>query len=394
MLNLKMSASLVFIMLNVSSCQSTGQLTRIDKDKKRFELQSQDDIRSAMHPDKDSSTLGLMEKLLQQAESDPRDLTSRINLAQAYLATQQLEKSEQRCREALRIDLKNELAKKVLAQIYYRRNNLEMAKIILNSLESSQQKDSQTLNLQGMIALRENQPEYALFNFQEALKINPSDVSVRMNLGVLYVQFRQLGLAAVEFERVLKVMPEHPDANLHLAIIEANRGKLDRAEELNKNVLKKSKNNAIATFNLAVIEHRRKDFEKSLGYLKAYLDTEYAKKKNNQEVFALIDKIRNEQEATTGKRVSDDEILKLAAKKPLPQPKDKAQEFYEPAQTVEKNPSVQATDNSRQKADLPAKEDDEITANANPPTVAPQKPTKKTYRSDEEEIQDLEKQLK
>ncbi len=389
-----MSAFVFLGFISSFGCQSTGQLTRVDKDKRRFEVQSQDDIRSAMHPESDASTLSLIEKLSKNAENDPRDLSSRINLAQALLATHQLEKAEQRCREALRIDLKNDLAKKVLAQIYYRRNNLEMAKIILNGIEASQQKDSQVFNLQGMIALRQNQPEFALFNFQEALKLNPSDVAVRMNLGVLYVQFRQLGLAAVEFERVLKVMPEHLDANLHLAIIEANRGKLDKAEELNKNVLKSAKNNAIAIFNLAIIEQRRKNFDKSLEYLKSYLDTEYAKKKNNQEVFALIDKIRNEQEALTGKRVSDDEILKLAAKKPLPQAKDKNQEFYEPAVTSEKPTAVQAKDNSRQKPEMPAPEEDELTATKAPAAAAQPKPQKKTYGSDEEEIQDLEKQLK
>ncbi len=381
--------------LVLTSCSTTGQMTRVDKDKRRFELQSQDDIRSAMHPESDRTTVNLIEKLQKKTESDPRDLTSRINLAQAFLAVGQLDKAESRCREALRIDLKNETAKKILAQIYYRRNNLEMAKIILASLDPNQPKDSQVFNLQGMIALRQNQPEFALFNFQEALKINPSDVAVRMNLGVLYVQFRQLGLAAVEFERVLKVMPEHPDANLHLAIIEANRGKLDRAEELNKLVLKGAQKNPIAIYNLAVIEQRRKNYDKSLDYLKNYLDTEYAKKKNNQEVFALIDKIRNEQEALTGKHVSDDEILKLAAKKPIPQAKDKTQEFYEPESATEKTTPAQAKDSSRMKPEMPQPEEDEIQApKAAAPAPAPAKVKKKSYGSDEEEIQDLEKQLK
>src|SRR5690606_592648 len=73
-------------------------------------------------------------------------------------------------------------------------------------------------------------------------------------------------------------------------------------------------NNPIAVYNLAVVEEKRKNYDKSLDYLKTYLDSDYAKKKNNQEVFALIDKIRLEKEALTGERVSDKEIMSLAAK--------------------------------------------------------------------------------
>ncbi len=409
---LTMTLALAFTGLGVvQGCSTTGQVARVDKEKRRFELQSQDDTKSAMIMSDEATTKTMVEKFEARIKANPRDLNALINLAQTELAIGRYEKAEAVCRDALRIDLKNEMAKKLLAQIYYRRGNLEMAKIILNGIDAANSKDSQILNLLGMIALRQNQPDFALHSFNEALKNNPSDISVRMNLGVLYVHYRQLGLAAVEFERVLKVMPEHPDANLHLAIIESNRGNLDRAEDLNKKVLSNVKSNPVAIYNLAVLEHRRKKFDKSLDYLKTYLDTEFAKKKNNQEVFAMIDRIRNEKEALTGEKVSDDEIMKLAAKKGTGNSGGGDQEFVEadprqqsnsgksttpknaPAsQTVETNAAEKAPNTEKPKASEPtARTPEKIEA----PKKVEAKPDKKTkkYRNDDEEIEDLEKQL-
>jgi len=396
-------------------CSTTGQVARIDKEKRKFELQSQDDTKSAMKTNEEGTTQTLVMKLEKRLQTNPRDLNAHVNLSQTYLAMGRYDNSEKSCRDALRIDPRSEIARKILAQIYYRRGNLEMANIILNGLDAIHSKDSQILNLLGMIALRQNKPEFALQAFQEALKNNPSDIAVRMNLGVLYVHYRQLGLAAVEFERILKVMPQHPDANLHMAIIESNRGNLDRAEDLYKTVLGISKNNPVAIFNLAVVEERRKNFDKAIDYLKRYLDTDFAKKKNNQEVFALIEKVRSEKEAATGKRVSDDDIMKLAAKAKAgaagATAGSKDKEF------VDADPRIQEADNSPRAAPSQAEVQAQPSApapsqaaiNTDGTTTAPaakavkapaaQPPKadtkkKKSYRSDEEEIDDLEKQLK
>ncbi len=382
------------------ACRTTGQVARIDKERRKFELQSQDDTKSAMQTNEEGTTKTLVLKLEKRIEANPRDLNAQINLAQTHLAMGKYDRAEKSCRDALRVDPRSETARKILAQIYYRRGNLEMANIILNGLDAINSKDSQILNLLGMIALRQNRPEFALQAFQESLKNNPSDIAVRMNLGVLYVHYRQLGLAAVEFERILKVMPEHPDANLHMAIIESNRGNLERAEDLYQKVLGIARNNPVAVYNLAVVEERRKNYDKSIAYLKRYLDSDFAKNKNNQEVFALIEKVRSEKEATTGKRVSDDDIMKLAAKsKPGvngPNSTNKDKEF------VDADPRIQEAD---QASPAPAahKEPAPPAVKGTPVTVdkpAAEKPAakvekkKKSYRNDEDEINDLEKQLK
>lgn len=411
MLNLQKSLALALVLgaaWLAQACKTTGQVARVDKEKRRFELQSQDDTKSAMLTNDDATTRSLIEKFEKRLQANPRDLSALINLAQTELAVGRYDKAEASCRAALRIDLKNEMAKKLLAQIYYRRGNLEMAKIILNGIDAANSKDSQVLNLQGMIALRQNQPDFALHSFNEALKHNPSDIAVRMNLGVLFVHYRQLGLAAVEFERILKVMPEHPDANLHLAIIESNRGNLDRAEDLNKQVLSNAKANPVAVYNLAVLENRRKNFDKALDYLKTYLDTEFAKKKNNQEVFALIDKIRNEKEALTGEKVTDDDIMRLAAKKSVGSGSGGDKEFVEAdprqqaaskakaedaAPAAPEAKSVAKPTEAEKPLESPARGKPAASNEAAPEKKVETKPKPKKYRNDDEEIEDLEKQL-
>jgi cytochrome c-type biogenesis protein CcmH/NrfG len=383
----------------LGACATSGNVARVDKEKRRYELQSQDDVKSAMVATDDSMTKKLISKLEDRIKDNPRDIDAMINLAQAQLASARFDKAEAACRSALRVDLKNEVARKILAQIYYRRGNLDMAQIILNGLDAPRSKDSQILNLLALIALRQDRPEFALLSFQEALKHNPSDIAVRMNLGVLYVHYRQLGLAAIEFERILKIMPEHVDANLNMAVIESSRGNLEKAEELNKKVLGIAKNNPVAIFNLAMIEEKRKNWDKALDYVKAYLDLDYSKKRNNQEAFALIDSIRAKKEAS-GERVSDKEIMSLAAKAQKgrvgssaddkefvdaePRLREEAQAQKAPTAPVQ--PSAPDSASTAGKV-TPPKE----TAETKPAVKKEQK--KKNYKNDEEEIDDLEKQL-
>ena len=107
-----------------------------------------------------------------------------------------------------------------------------MTEIILNGLGKKAKKDSVALNLKALIALRNDRPSLGMFFFKEALKYNLVDVAARMNLGVLYVYYRQIDQASIQFERVLKLMPEHMDAKLHLAVVRSSRGQVEIAEKL------------------------------------------------------------------------------------------------------------------------------------------------------------------
>ncbi len=308
------STILTSLALIFSGCKTTQKVATVDSLKKKIEVQSSSDDRTAM-PDhrKNSDINSSKERLISETKKNPRDIESLLNLAQIHLLQGEFDQAEKVCRQALKVDLKRVEARKILAQIYLRRGNTDMAGIILNGIGGENSRDSQVLNGMALIAFKESRFSDSVGLFNEALRLNPNDIAVRMNLGVLYLQYRQMANAAVQFERVLKIMPNHPDAQLHLAVIEGTRGRHDVAEKIYASILGSDSKNPIALYNLAVLEDRRENYGAALDRLKAYLETSDAKKSGNQEVFAFIDQIREKQEAA-GQKVSDEDIQQMAAK--------------------------------------------------------------------------------
>ena len=229
------------------------------------------------------------------------------------MAEGNLEDANKYCRKALKYDLDNKDARLILAQVYFRRGYTDMADILLNSLGKAADKDPKALNLKALIELNKDNPSLAMNLFKTALRYSLGDVATRMNLGVLFVYYRQIDKAAVQFERVLKVMPDHIDAKLHLAVVKTSKGQLEQAENLYRDVLDADSKNAIATYNLAVLAEKRDEFDDSLEYVKKYLNSNYAKSKSNKEVFAMIERLKVKKDMR-GDRVSDSEIQELAGK--------------------------------------------------------------------------------
>lgn len=298
----------------VVGCKTSAPVTRVNSNNAAMEVLSTADRRSAMaDPKQDSTVSSTVKTLASDTKKNPRNVTSLLNLAQLQLAQGKLTEAEETAKRALRHDLKNREAKKILAAVAIRNQNYDLAEIILNGIGGARLKDSQVLNMLAMIALNRNQNQEALGLFKLAMKVDPSDLAVRMNLGVMYLKYRQLGEASVQFERVLNVMPEHIDAKLHLAIVRASRGQADSAIAMYNDVLSRKKNNPLALFNLAVVQKTKEEYDDAIDNLKAYLKTGYARGSDNDQVFALIDSIQTEKTAK-GEKVSDEEIQSLAAK--------------------------------------------------------------------------------
>lgn len=305
---------IAIVALAAVGCKTSAPVTRMAANSSAIEVLSTSDRRSAMtDPKQDSTVTGSVKSLTADTKKNPRDVTALLNLAQLQLAQAKYDEADETAKRALRHDLKNREAKKILAAVAIRKQNYDLAEIILNGIGGARLKDSQVLNMLAMIALNRSQNQEALGLFKMAMKVDPSDIAVRMNLGVMYLKYRQLGEASVQFERVLKVMPEHVDAKLHLAIVRASRGQSDVAIAMYNDVLSKKKNNPLALFNLAVVQKTKEEYDDAIENLKAYIKTDYARKSDNDQVFALIESIQTEK-AAKGEKVSDEEIQSLAAK--------------------------------------------------------------------------------
>lgn len=306
--------SLLTLLGLVGACKTSGNASRLDEDRGELVLQSSGDKNSVLPDLKESRVASkTVEKLDKEIENNPRDVDSLLNLAQVQLLRGDLNQAEENCRKALRVDLKNRDAKKIMAEVAIRRGNHDMAAIILNGLGGAATKDSQILNMMALIALKKGENAAALAYFKKALSANPTDVAVRMNLGVLYLEYRQLAAASVEFERVLGIVPDHGDAKMHLAVIKASRGDLNSAESTYREVLARDRANPVALYNLAVVQNQKGDYDDALESVKSYMKTPYARSSETAEIFALIEDIKRRKTAK-GEKVSDNEINVLAAK--------------------------------------------------------------------------------
>lgn len=338
------SLALLLGAYGATGCKTTAQTaTKVDEQKGELVLQSSGDAKSAM-PDfkEDRTTTRAVSTLEKEIENNPRDVASLVNLAQLQLVRGDLNKAEESARKALRVDLKNRDARKVMAEIAVRRGQHDMAAIILNGLGGANTKDSEILNLMALVALKKNENAAALGYFKKALQANPNDVAVRMNLGVLYLEYRQLNAAGVEFERVLGMMPEHIDARLHLAIIKSSRGDLDYAEKTYKDVLARDDSNPLALYNLAVVQNQRGQYDAALDHVKSYMKTPHARSADTSDVFALIEDIKRHKVAK-GEKVNDDEFQALSAKlltAPTNKPVNSEDEMGGPVLNSKKKPEA------------------------------------------------------
>ena len=265
--NLLLSSALL------ASCQTleTGGKV-VDSNRKEVIISSNGDDRSALPQGrKDTSLTKARERLEAHVKTSPKDLKALLSLAELQLAQDNLAEAETTSRRVLLLDVKSQDARRVLAQIAIRRNDYDMAMIFLTALGGEQSKESSVLNMLGLVAFNRQDNGEAMRMWKQALNLNPGDISVRMNMGVLYLKNRLLAQASTQFERVLKVAPNHQDARLHLAIIDAARGKNKEAIETYKSILTQDATNQLVLFNLAAAQKNVGQFDEALENLKKFI---------------------------------------------------------------------------------------------------------------------------
>lgn len=305
---------MTIVLMTAFSCQTAQTGGKIvDRSRNEIVISSPSDQRSALpEASNDSSLTNAREKLEENVKSNPKDVGTLLSLAQLQLAQDRFHDSEETCQKILRLDIKNQEARKVLAQAAIRQGNYDMALIFLSALEGEQSRDSSVLNMLGLVSLSRGDSGNAMRLWKQALTLNSNDISVRMNMGVLYLKYRLLSQASTQFERILKVAPNHQDAKLHLAIVNASRGQHEQSVATYKEILSKDKDNPLALYNLAVSEKALSHFEDALDALKSYIKASPGKSAHTDRAFALIEEINSMKQAQDHK-ISDEEIQTLAA---------------------------------------------------------------------------------
>jgi tetratricopeptide (TPR) repeat protein len=145
----------------------------------------------------------------------PNDAGAHASLGLVYGLLGMGDKSEAEFRSSLTID-GNADAAFGLAKLYYEQNKLEAA---LEHIRIAIQKNSKSaayFNLQGVILNQMHRYADALPSFHAALQYAPDDVYVTINLGIAYINIKELAKARELFEKLLpKVQDEALKAKIN-----------------------------------------------------------------------------------------------------------------------------------------------------------------------------------
>ena len=112
-----------------------------------------------------------------------------LNLARVNLLKERFDEAEKVARNVLRVDIKNEDAKRVLAEVAVRRKNPELAAVILSSLDAYKSKDADLLNLVGLTKVQQGKRQEAVYFFKQAVKAGQTTFS----FNDYYKKFKKFG---------------------------------------------------------------------------------------------------------------------------------------------------------------------------------------------------------
>lgn len=361
--------AILALFMPILSCKTVDQSdpVRLNNAQTDGSIYSTSDLRTGLNnADRIERLKSLEQNLRDFIKVHPSDLQAIANLAQVLVVLDDLSGAENQCRVLLRKDLKNQDARRVLAQIAIRRGQYDLASIHLTNIGGVNSRDSSVINMLAQLELQKGNPTYAMALFKKAIRLDPQDSATRMNLGVLYVKYRQMPLASVEFERILKSDPGHVDAKVHLAIVKIARGENAEAKEMLEGVLDIDDSNPLALYNLAVISKHEKDFDEAISYLKRYIESGRGVPKDNELAFNMLNQIQRFQTAS-GESVSDDDIQEMAA-------------ASRKASSQRRNPRATASSGNR--------------SNSTNRPIAAKRSSQSNGESESEEISDLERALK
>jgi len=300
-----------FLLFFFLSCVSSPiRVRKIDQKNSRLILYSSADQHSLLYRQTMEDELeSTIQNLRKKAVHNSLTLVELKNLINIEISLHHYQQAEHGVQKILKYQYKDPDAKKLLAMIAIKRKDYDRSKAYLNT----HVRDDQSLNMLGIIAAQdEGGSSRALRFFYDGLKLNKNNISIRMNLGVLFLKFRLLSKAKKQFLAVLKIVPEHIDAQLYLAIIETAEGKIENASKTYSRLLKWRSNEPMILFNYAYLKLTQKRYDESLEILKRFLEHSKSTKENTDKAFFLIKKIQ-EQKLMQGGKISVDKIRALEA---------------------------------------------------------------------------------
>lgn len=127
---------------------------------------------------------------------------------------------------------------------------LSMAKQIYNQVLALDPRQPDALNLLGVLALHERDPERAAALIGKAVGVQPSNPGFHANLGQAYLELRRIAEAHSAFQRAAALDPRNPQFAIGAAVCLALQGDAAQAEQHLRAVVRKHPGYALAWYNL------------------------------------------------------------------------------------------------------------------------------------------------
>lgn len=236
-----------------------------------------------------SSLTSDISRLKKTIERNPKDSVALRDLAELYLLSRSDRLAIEYSKRAIKADYKNSTpARKILAQAYYRARDYDKALVLLNQMGGVGSRDSDVVNLLGLIELKKDKVEYAGELFTKSINANTNAIAPRMNLGLLRMRQGRFRDASTQFERVLRVDSLNRDARLQLGAAYASLGEYKSALPLLEKAYSHDKRNPYALYNLALVHGSLKNVDNANKYLNLYKNTDYARQAKDNKVSSIV----------------------------------------------------------------------------------------------------------
>lgn len=156
-------------------------------------------------------------------------------------------------KKVLKADERNVRAMQLLAQVYFREEKMELAKMVLENARVIDPNDAATHNALGLVNLNLKNKPAALDSFKQAATLKPDFAEADNNYGALLNEAQDYDAAAKQLELAVAAAPDFASARLNLGNAYRGRQELQKAAAEYQAVLKLRPQWADTYFNLAIL---------------------------------------------------------------------------------------------------------------------------------------------
>ncbi len=176
-------------------------------------------------------------------------------------------------------DPDNTMANNVLAQYWLESGNLELAENFVQQVLRVNREDTIALNIRGLINLHSKQNEIVRWILEEkVLMLDPANAEAFANLGLSYVRLGDMPKAVVAFERAVKLSPTSVPARLNLGAIYIDYLNYKAAHDQYKAALALEKDNLEALTGYALALEGVRQPKDAAGYYERVLAKDPSRK--------------------------------------------------------------------------------------------------------------------